>query len=157
MLSDARNLEWGSPQQLHLLAKLRECCPAFTPGLLISSRAMLWGKEDVKDPAIFFDEVEQVLHHALTASGREAGALVAMARFMSVVRASPQSAELLYKEAVTKALDVLEEAWAGLIETLGDLEKKEEAAHTAEIASKVFPDSEQLSEAIRYARISGDS
>jgi hypothetical protein len=155
MLSEARNLEWGSPEQLQLLTRLRASCPAFIPGLLISSRAMLWGKEDIKDPATFFDEVEQVLRNALDASGREPGALVGMARFMTVVRDSPQAAAPLYREAVAKALELLEESWAGLIEALGDLDKKEEATRTAEIASKVFPGSEQLSEAIKYAKVSG--
>ncbi|MDY7229949.1 hypothetical protein [Hyalangium rubrum] len=154
MLSEARSLEWGSPRQLQLLAELKACCPAFVPGLLVSSRAMLWGKEGVQDPATFFDEVEQVLRHALEASGRETGALIGMARFMSVVRDSPQAAEPLYREAVSKALEGLEEAWAGLIETLGELEKTEEAARTAELARKVFPQSEQLSEASKYAKLS---
>lgn len=154
MLSEARNQEWGSPRQLELLAELRACCPAFVPGLLISSRAMLSGKEDVTDPAAFFDEVEQVLSHALDASGREPGAVIGMARFMSVVRDSPQAAEPLYREAVAKALESLEEAWAGLIETLGEQEKTEEAARTAELANRVFPQSEQISEARRFAKIS---
>jgi hypothetical protein len=154
LLSDARNEEWGSPRQLQLLAELRACCPAFVPGLLLSSRAMLAGKEDVTDPTAFFDEVEQVLLHALESSGREPGAVIGMARFMSVVRDSPQAAEPLYREAVAKALAVLEEAWAGLIESLGEQEKTAEAALTAEFASKVFPQSEQLSEARRFAKLS---
>jgi len=154
LLSDARNEEWGSHRQLQLLAELRACCPAFVPGLLLSCRAMLSGKEDVTDPAAFFDEVEQVLLHALESSGREPGAVIGMARFMSVVRDSPQAAEPLYREAVAKALAVLEEAWAGLIESLGEQEKTAEAARTAELASKVFPQSEQLSEARRFAKLS---
>lgn len=153
MLSDARSLEWGSPEQLQLLERLRASCPAFVPGLLISSRAMLWGKDDVAEPAAFFDEVEQVLRHALDASGREAAALIGMARFMRVVRDAPEAAEPLYREAVSRSLEILEEAWAGLIETLGELEKMKDAADTAEAASKVFPRSEQLSEARKYAKI----
>lgn len=153
LLSDARNEEWGSPRQLQLLAELRACCPAFVPGLLLSSRAMLSGKEEVTDPAAFFDEVEQVLLHALDASARDPGAVIGMARFMSVVRDSPQAAEPLYREAATKALALLEEAWAGLIESLGEQEKAEEAARTAELAGKVFPESEQLAEARRFARL----
>jgi hypothetical protein len=153
MLSDARSQEWGSPRQLQLLAELRACCPAFVPGLLIFSRAMLSGKEDVTDPAAFFDEVEQVLLHALEASGREPGAVIGMARFMSVVRDSPQAAEALYREAVAKVLEVLEVAWAGLIEALGEQERMEEAARTAALASKVFPQSEQISEARKFAKL----
>jgi hypothetical protein len=114
---------------------------------------MLWGKEDVEDAPAFFDEVEQVLRHALDASGREPGALLGIARFMSTVRDSPQAAEPLYREAVSRALEVLEEAWAGLIETLGELEKTDDAARTAEAASKVFPRSEQLAEARKFARL----
>jgi hypothetical protein len=155
LLSDAKSQEWGSPRQLQLLAELRARCPAFVPGLLISSRAMLSGKEDVEDPAAFFDEVELVLRHALDASGREPAAVIGMARFLSVIRDSPQAAEPLYKEAVARALALLEEAWAGLIEALGEQEKTEDAARTAEIACKVFPESEQLSDARRYAKISG--
>ena len=154
LLSEARTEEWGSPRQLQLLTELRACCPAFVPGLLLSSRAMLSGKEDVANTAAFFDEVEQVLLHALDASGREPGAVIGMARFMSVVRDSPQAAEPLYREAVAKALAVLEEAWAGLIESLGEQEKTAEAALTAELASKVFPQSEPISEARRFAKLS---
>ncbi|MCP3100967.1 hypothetical protein LZ198_19010 [Myxococcus sp. K15C18031901] len=151
LLSSALSMERGSAEQLQHLERLRTLCPSFVPGLLLSSRAMLWGKEDVARPDAFFDEVERVLHHALEASNRSPEALVGMARFQSVVRDAPGEAESLYREAATKALAVLEESWAGLIESLAEQEKTEGAATTAARARQVFPDSEILSEARRFA------
>lgn len=153
MLSEAKGLELGSPAQLRALEALRVGCPAFVPGLLTLSRAILWGKEDLGAPAPFFDEVERILRDAAHASGREPAALVGLARFASVIRDSPQAAESLYREAIARSLEILEEAWAGLIEALGEQEKTEEAARTADLAGKVFPRSAQLAEARRFAKI----
>ncbi|HYO54660.1 hypothetical protein [Archangium sp.] len=153
ILSEARNLELGSPQQLQLLESIRTHCPAFVPALLISSRAELWGKEDAGPPAAFFDKIERMLNDAVDASGREPAALIGLARFMSVVRDSPQAAEALYREASTRALGMLEEAWAGLIEALGEQEKMDEAARIAQAAREVFPESKQLSEACAFAQL----
>lgn len=153
MLSEARSQELGSPRQLQLLESLRTNCPAFVPALLISSRAELWGEERAGPPEAFFNEIERMLHDAVEASGREPSALIGLARFMSVVRDSPQAAEALYREASTRALEVLEESWAGLIETLGEQEKLEEAARTAEMARGVFPQSRQISEACEFAQL----
>jgi hypothetical protein len=155
LLSEARSLELGSPRQLQLLESLRAHCPAFLPALLLSGRAELWGKEEVGSSEAFFDAVERMLRDAVETSGREPAALVALARFMSVVRDSPQDAEALYREASTRALAVLEEAWAGLIEALGEQEKLDEAAHTARSARQVFPESRQLSEACDFAKLGG--
>ncbi len=153
MLSEARSLELGSPRQLQLLESIRTHCPAFVPALLVASRAELWSKEDAGPPEAFFDEVERMLHDAVDASGREPAALIGLARFMSVVRDSPQAAEALYREASTKALEVLEESWAGLIEALGEQEKTDEAARIAESARGVFPQSRQISEACEFAQL----
>lgn len=151
MLSEAQSFELGDPRQLQLLEELRARCPAFVPGLLLWSRAVLWAREDVEHPAPFFDEVERILCEALDASGRQPAALMGMARFMSVVRDSPQAAEALYREAAEKSLQLLEESWAGLIEALGEQDKKDDAQRTAELASRTFPQSEPLSEARRFA------
>jgi len=153
MLSEARSLELGSPRQLQLLESLRTHCPAFVPALLISSRAELWGEEGTGPPEAFFDQVEKMLHEAVDASGRAPAALIGLARFMNVVRDSPQAAEVLYREASTRALELLEESWAGLIETLGEQEKKEEASRTAESARVIFPQSKQISEACEFAQL----
>ena len=153
LLSEARSLKLGSPRQLELLKSLRTHCPAFVPALLMSSRAELWGEESAGPPEPFFDEVEKMLRDAVEVSGREPAALIALARFLNVVRDSPQAAEVLYREASTRALEVLEESWAGLIETLGEQEKKEEATRTAESARAVFPQSRQISEACQFAQL----
>lgn len=153
MLSEARSLELGSPQQLQLLQRIRMHCPAFIPALLLSSRAELWNKDDSGPPEVYFDEIERMLHDAVEGSGREPAALIGLARFMSVVRDSPQTAEALYREASMKALELLEESWAGLIESLGEQEKMDEAARTAESARAVFPQSRQISEACDFARL----
>jgi hypothetical protein len=153
MLSEATRLELGSPQQLQLLQRIRAHCPAFVPALLISSRAELWNKDDSGPPEAYFGEIERMLRDAVEASGREPAALIGLARFLSVVRDSPQAAEALYREASTRALAVLEEAWAGLIESLGEQEKMDEAARTAKTAREVFPQSKQLSEACDFAQL----
>lgn len=151
MLSEAKRLEWGSAEQLKQLEQLRVCCPAYVPGLLLSSRALLWGKDDLADPASFFTEVEHLLLRALDASDRTPEALNGMARFQSVVRDAPEQAEALYREAAMKAMSALEEAWAGLIEALGEQGKTEDAARTATLASKLFPGSHPLAEARGFA------
>jgi hypothetical protein len=153
LLSEARNLELGSPQQLQLLQRIRTHCPAFVPALLISSRAELWNKDDSGPPEAYFGEIERMLHAAVESSGREPTALIGLARFMSVVRDSPQAAEALYREASMKALELLEESWAGLIEALGEQEKMDEAARTAESARALFPQSKQISEACEFAQL----
>ncbi|WP_309897632.1 hypothetical protein [Archangium sp.] len=153
LLSEARSLELGSPRQLQLLESLRTHCPAFVPALLISSRAELWDEEDAGPPAAFFDQIEKMLRDAVEVSGREPAALIGLARFLNVVRDSPQAAEALYREASTKALELLEESWAGLIETLGEQEKMEEAARTAKSARGLFPQSRQISEACQFAQL----
>jgi hypothetical protein len=153
LLSEARSLELGSPRQLQLLESLRTHCPAFVPALLISSRAELWNKDDSGPPEAYFGEIERMLHAAVESSGREPAALIGLARFMSVVRASPQAAEALYREASTRALELLEESWAGLIESLGEQEKMDEAARTAQNARAIFPQSKQISEACEFAQL----
>jgi thioredoxin-like negative regulator of GroEL len=153
LLHEARSLKLGSPAQLQMLKSIRMHCPAFVPALLISSRAELWGEEDDRLPETFFNEVEQMLHEAVDASGRAPAALIGLARFMNVVRDSPHAAEALFREASTKALEMLEESWAGLIETLGEQEKMEEAARTAKSAREFFPQSRQISEACQFAQL----
>jgi hypothetical protein len=153
MLSEAMGLKLGSPRQLQLLKSLRTHCPAFVPALLISGRAELLSEEDAGPPDAFFDEIERMLHDAVEASGRTPATLIGLARFMSVMRDSPQAAETLYREASTRALEVLEEAWAGLIASLGEQEKMDEAARIAETARGVFPQSKQLSEACNFAQL----
>ncbi|AGC42020.1 hypothetical protein MYSTI_00670 [Myxococcus stipitatus DSM 14675] len=153
LLSEARRLEWGCDEQLRLLERLRTHCPAHVPGLLLSSRALLWAKEDVPDPTAFFAEVEQILVSALESSDRSPETLLGMARFESVVRDSPGAAEALYREAASRASSLLEEAWAGLIESLGEQEKTDEAARLSQHASRLFPESTALAEARRFARL----
>jgi hypothetical protein len=153
MLSEAMGLKFGSPQQLQLLKSIRTHCPAFAPALLISGKAELLSEEDSGPTNAFIDEIERMLHDAVAASGRTPATLIGLARFMSLMRDSPQTAETLYREASTKALEVLEEAWAGLIESLGEQEKMTEAARIAETARGVFPQSKQLSEACNFAQL----
>ncbi|QSQ11321.1 hypothetical protein [Myxococcus landrumensis] len=153
LLSEARRLEWGSDAQLRLLERLRTHCPAHVPGLLLSSRALLWAKEDLVDPTAFFAEVEQLLVAAIESADRSPEALIGLARFKSVVRDSPRDAEPLYQEAASRALSLLEEAWAGLIESLAEQEKTDEAARLSQHASRLFPASTALAEARRFARL----
>ncbi|WP_245814287.1 hypothetical protein [Cystobacter ferrugineus] len=72
---------------------------------------------------------------------------------MSIVRASPEAAEALYREASTRALEILEESWSGLIEALGEQEKTGEATLISERAGQIFPGSKQLTEARTFAKV----
>jgi hypothetical protein len=132
---------------------LRSHCPAFVPALLLESRAELWSQQDTGPAEAAFDQVERMLQDAVEASGRAPGALTEQARFQSVVRGSPAAAEALYREASTRALEALEEAWAGLIEALGEQDKTEEAARLSERARQLFPHSQPLAEARRFAKL----
>jgi hypothetical protein len=127
-LAEARRLELGSPQQVKLLGELRRHCPTFVPALLLASRAELWNPDDTIAAQTAFDEVERMLQVAVDVSERAPGALSEQARFHSVVRDSPATAEALYREASQRALQALEESWAGLIEALGEQDKIRESA-----------------------------
>jgi|SRR6218665_518022 len=157
MLSEARSLELGSSQQRQLLEQLRARCPAFFPALLLAGRAELWSQDDSEQTDAIFDQVERMLQDAVDASGRSPEALLGLARFMSVVRASPEAAETLYREASTRTLELLEESWSGLIEALGEQDKTDEATRLAERARDIFPDSQQLAEARSFAKLGPQS
>ena len=155
LLSEARSQELGSPRQLQLLGTLRHLCPAFVPALLLESRAELWSQEDAGPTEEAFAQIERMLHEAAEVSHRTPEALMELARFESVVRDSPSSAEQLYREASQRALASLETAWAGLIEALGEQEKTDEARRIADQARQLFPDSKPLTEARQFARLGG--
>lgn len=153
LMLEARNLELGSPRQLQLLETLRARCPTFVPALLLTSRAQLWNPDNAEQSDAIFAQIEQMLRDAVEASGRTPESLMGLARFMSVVRASPEAAEALYREASKRALEILEESWSGLIEALGEQEKADEALRISEHARQVFADSEQLDEARTFAQL----
>ncbi|MET0400846.1 MAG: hypothetical protein ABW123_00530 [Cystobacter sp.] len=151
LLVEARRLELGSPQQVKVLGELRKHCPTFVPALLLASRAELWSPDDTISAQAAFDEVERMLQVAVDVSERTPGALNEQARFYSVVRDSSAAAEALYREASERALQSLEESWAGLLEALGEQNKTEEAARLAERARQLFPHSPLLAEARRFS------
>ncbi|ATB29928.1 hypothetical protein [Melittangium boletus] len=157
LLSEARSLELGSARQLQLLEEIRTRCPAFVPALLLASRAELWSQDDSGQTDAVFNQVERMLHDAVDASGRSPEALMGLARFMSVVRASPEAAEALYREASNRTLELLEESWSGLIEALGEQEKTDEATRIAGRARQLFPESKQLADAHSFAKLGPQS
>ena len=152
-LAEARRLELGSPSQVKLLGELRRHCPTFVPALLLASRAELWNPDDTTSAPTAFDEIERMLQVAVDVSDRAPGALNEQARFHSVVRDSSATAETLYREASERALQALEEAWAGLIEALGEQDKSDEAARLSERARQLFPASSLLAEARDFAKL----
>jgi hypothetical protein len=154
LMVQAKGLELGSPRQLQLLETLRAHCPAFVPALLLASRAELWSGEDSDQTDAAFARVEHMLQEAVELSDRSPEALMGLARFMSVVRASPERAEALYREASQRTLELLEESWSGLVEALGEQDKTEEATGVAQRALQVFPTSQSLAEACAFAKIS---
>jgi tetratricopeptide (TPR) repeat protein len=142
----------GSSLRLAALRELVGLCPAFVPGLLALSRAMLLGKEEVTDSQAYFAEVEQILRDAVEASSEEASALIELAHFTDAIRDAPADAEPLFAEAARRALNLLEEAWAGQIGVLGQQEKLEAALEVAEQARRVLPHSTRIAEAVEFAR-----
>ncbi len=157
LMVEAKGLELGSPRQLKWLETLRAHCPAFVPALLLASRAELWSGEDSEQTDAAFARIERMLQDAVDLSGRSPEALMGLARFMSVVRASPERAEALYREASQRTLELLEESWSGLVEALGEQDKTAEATGIAQRALQVFPTSQPLAEACAFAKLTPHS
>ncbi|MBM7112469.1 hypothetical protein [Archangium primigenium] len=153
LMAEAKGLELGSPRQLQLLEELRARCPAFVPALLLASRAELWSGEDAEQTDAAFARIERMLQEAVELSDRSPEALMGLARFMSVVRAAPERAEALYREASQRTLELLEDSWSGLIEALGEQDKTEEAIGVAQRALCVFPNSQLIAEARAFAKM----
>ncbi|WP_224368807.1 hypothetical protein [Hyalangium versicolor] len=155
MLEAARSVSHSPAEDAQGVKALREVvgfCPAFVPGRLALSRAMLLNKSEVTDPQAYFTEIEHTLRDAVEASGDDVSSLIELAHFTDVVRDAPQDAEPLFAEAAQRALTLLEAAWAGQIGVLGQQDKLDAALKIAEMAGKVLPQSSRIREAVEFAR-----
>lgn len=149
-LQAAREEGKGTLEQLRRHRELAEACPAFVPNLLELGRAL-----QLAEPAAgqdTFDEAEEVLRLAVRLSERSASALVELAYFLNLVRGAPEEAEALLDEGASKALRLLEDAWAGRIQVLTELGRLEQALALGEVARRTFPDSLRIADADSFAR-----
>jgi len=150
LLASAREAGRGTPEQVRRLRELGDACPAFVPALLELGRAL-----QLAEPAVgadTFDEAEQVLRRAVALSDRSASALVELAYFLNLVRGAPEQAESLLDEGASKALQLLEDAWAGRIQVLTELGRLAEALALGAVARRTFPDSLRITDADSFAR-----
>jgi hypothetical protein len=140
--ADTRN-----PEQLRLHRELAATCPAFVPNLLRLGRLLQLVDQPDVDARDIFSEAQRALEQAVQGSDRGAPALVELGYFMDGIRNASDEAFKLYHEGAAKALETLEDAWAGMIRYWTDTRTKEslaEALRLGELAMKVFPESERI-------------
>jgi hypothetical protein len=142
----------GSPAQLEPHRELAEACPAFVPNLLQLARSLLVSDEPGPAGLDTFAEIQRLLEHAVQASDRSAPALVELAYFHDSIHNDFHQARGLYEEGAAKALATLEDAWAGLLNSLVLEKKLQEALTLAGRAEKVFPASGRIMGAVQDAR-----
>lgn len=142
----------GSAKRIEAHQELAVHCPAFVPNLLALGRSLQLNQDEASDAQACFAEGERALRNAVDVSHEDVSALIELAHFLDVIRDSPAEAESLFAEAARRASKQLEEAWAGLISTLGEQEKLEAALAIAKRAQYVFPDSATIAEAIEFAK-----
>lgn len=142
----------GTHQRVEALRELVVTCPTFAPALLALSRAMLLNKHGADDSQAYFAEIEHTLHDAVDVSGEDPSALIELGHFTDVVRDAPSEAEPLFAQAAQRALNLLEEAWAGQISVLGQQDKLHAALEVAALAGKILPGSVRIREAVEFAR-----
>jgi len=152
MARDAGKGEHGSSQRVKLQRELAEACPAFAPNLLYLARFLLLSDEPDAEGQDPFAEIQRLLEQAVQASDRSAPALVELAYFHDSIHNDFKKARGLYEEGAAKALETLEDAWAGLLNSLILEMKLQEALTLAEHAEKVFPDSGRIMGAVHEAR-----
>ncbi|MDY7231381.1 hypothetical protein [Hyalangium rubrum] len=148
----ARQEPRGSADQLKLHRELVEACPAFTPNLLELARLLRLADEPGVDVEEMLAEVHRLLEHAVQVSNRSADSLIELAYFLDTHRASPDEACKLLEEGASKALESLEDAWAGLIRLHSMEGRLPQALALSAQAEKVFPESERIQAAIADAR-----
>lgn len=149
------------PEQLRLHRELAESCPAFTPNLL----RLAWLMRLIDEPAVAddqaFAEMHRLLEQAVQSSQRGPRELVELAYFLDTFHDSPEAGKL-FEEASTKALELLEEAWAGQLGFWARQRTKESLEKALELgrqASRLFPHSSridlELDSVRQYAREAG--
>ena len=143
----------GSSERLRLHRALAEACPAYMPNLLELARQLQLADEPVAPEPLM--EAEHVLRQAVMGSERDAPSLVELGYFLDAVRDTPAEATALYEEGAARALETLEDAWAGLLRSWvheGTPASLRKALHTGALAEQLFPDSGRIQGVVHDAR-----
>ncbi len=144
-----------SAGRLDAYRELAECCPAFVPNLLALGRTLSQGDASTPDVDALRDESERALRTAVDVSAGAPEPLIELGRFLATVRAAPTEAEGAFASAASAALALLEEAWAGWIDALGQQGKLDAALEVEEQARRILPDSTRIRRAVESARNRG--
>ncbi|MFP2925832.1 hypothetical protein ACLESO_11555 [Pyxidicoccus sp. 3LG] len=131
---------------------LAERCPAFVPNQLALSRTLLLDLEKSDAPDARLAEAEYALQTAVDVSAGAPEPLIELGRFLGTVRKSPAEAEGAFASAASAALSLLEDAWAGWIQALGEQDKLDAALEVAEQAKRILPDSAAINRAVEGAQ-----
>jgi hypothetical protein len=145
----------GDPERLRLHRELAKDSPTFIPNLLELGRQLELADESGRDAEEAFAEVQRLLEQAVVGSERSGPAVVELGYFLDTIRDDSEAATKLYEEGAAKALETLEDAWAGLLRSWvheRTKESLEKALRLGELAEKLFPDSGRIQGEIQRAR-----
>jgi hypothetical protein len=157
-LREARQGGGKEPFRLEQVRRYRELladCPTFAPALLELGRLLQLTDEPGVDAEDAFVEIQKLLEQAVQVSAREANAVVELGYFLDTIRDDSEAATKLYEEGAAKALETLEDAWAGLLRAWvfeRSKESLEKALRLGELAEKLFPDSGRIQGEVHDAR-----
>ncbi|MBZ4418585.1 hypothetical protein [Myxococcus sp. RHSTA-1-4] len=149
---DAGGGQRGNAEQLRLHRELVKDCPALTPNLLALARLVLTTEEPGVDAEASLTEAEGLLEMAVQASERSAPALLELAYFLDDIRGREDEALRLMEEGAARALQSLEDAWAGLLLRYSLREQLPKALELAVRAEQLFPASERIQDAVQSVR-----
>ena len=157
-LREARRGGGAEATRLEQVRRYRELlaqCPTFTPALLELGRLLQLTDEPGVEAEAAFVEIQKLLEQAVQVSGREAATVVELGYFLDTIRNASEKATPLYEEGAARALETLEDAWAGLLRAWvheRTKESLEKALRLGELAEKLFPDSGRIQEEVHRAR-----
>lgn len=157
-LRGAREGRGAASTRLEQVRRYRELlaqCPTFTPALLELGRLLQLTDEPGVEAEEAFAEIQRLLEQAVAVSGREATPVVELGYFLDTIRNSSEKATPLYEEGAARALETLEDAWAGLLRAWAHERTKEsleKALELSGLAEKLFPDSGRILDEVARAR-----
>ncbi len=145
----------GEPERLRLQRELAADSPTFIPNLLDLARQLQVADEGDRDAEEAFAEVQRLLEQAVVGSERSGPTVVELGYFLDTLRNAPEKATPLYEEGAARALETLEDAWAGLLRAWvheRTKESLEKALSLGELAERLFPDSGRIQGVVQDAR-----
>lgn len=145
----------GAPERLRLQRELAADCPTFIPNLLDLARQLQVADKPEQEAEETFAEVQRLLEQAVVGSERSGPAVVELGYFLDTLRNDSEKATPLYEEGAARALETLEDAWAGLLRAWvheRTKESLEKALRLGEQAEKLFPDSGRIQGVVQDAR-----